>query len=298
MSRDPRKTIRSTAGADDRKRLSPLLDAAYRFDARHGGRLLRGLGKGVFSIFEWLYALAYIPTIRNRIPALDPNLSEVSWIPINQDIPGGGGVALPQEVMDRLIEASNYRVIIDFCACRKVYGCKQYPQEVGCLFMGRSAKRISKSMCREATVADAKAHVRRAIAAGLVPLVGEARADHDLLRIPFEGTLLTSCFCCECCCLSRFLSRGPLGIVDGIMKPVEGFSIAVTDACIGCGVCETKCFIKAIKVFGGRAVINEYCRICGRCVAACPQNAIHLKLDNPHAANDVVARILSRVDLS
>jgi len=275
-----------------------LLDRAYRFDADRGGRVFKRVAGSVFSVFEWLYALAYIPAIRDRIPALDPNLSEVSFLPIHQDIDAGQGLALPLEVMDRLIEASNDRVIIDFCACRKVYGCEQYPQDVGCLFMGRSVKRISKNMCREATVADAKAHVRRAIAAGLVPLVGEARADHDILRIPHEGTLLTSCFCCECCCLSRFFHRGPLQIVDGIMKPVEGFSIAVTDACVGCGVCETNCFIKAVQVVRGRAVINEYCRICSRCVTACPQNAIQLKLDNPHAADAVVARILSRVDLS
>jgi len=32
--------------------------------------------------------------------------------------------------------------------------------------------------------------------------------------------------------------------------------------------------------------------------AACPHNAIKLKLDNPHAVDDVVNRILAKVDLS
>jgi UDP-glucose 4-epimerase len=254
--------------------------------------------KNFFKSFEWLYALAYIPALRDRIPALDPNLSDVFTIPINKDIEGAAGIALPEEVLDRLIDISNYRVILDMCACRKVYGCETYPQDLGCIFMGESAKRIPKDYSREASVDEAKAHVRKALAAGLVPIVGEARADYELLRIPYEGKLLTNCFCCECCCLSRAFRRGPVETVDGIMHPVEGLSVEVTEACVGCGTCVMKCFIKAIQVRAGRAVIDDYCRVCGRCAGACPHNAIKLKLDNPHAVDDVVNRILAKVDLS
>jgi ferredoxin len=298
MALDPRKTVERAATRMYKKRLRPVLktalNAAFQIDTEHGGRMTKGL----FRSFEWIWAMAYVPILRNRIPALDPNLSNVSTIPINKEIEGADGIALPEEVMDRLIEASKDRVIIDFCGCRMIYGCKQYPKELGCLFMGRSTRRISRDFCHEVSVQEAKAHVRRAIEAGLVPIVGEARADHDLLRIPYEGTLLTSCFCCECCCLSRFFRRGPLEIVDGIMHPVEGLSVQVTDDCVGCGVCASSCFISAIRVIAGRAVIDEYCRVCGRCAAACPQNAIKLTLRNPHAVDDVVSRILSKVDLS
>jgi UDP-glucose 4-epimerase len=254
--------------------------------------------KNFFKSFEWLYALAYIPALRDRIPALDPNLSDVSTIPINKDIEGAEGIALPEEVLDRLIDVSNYRVILNACACRNIYGCETYPQDIGCIFMGESAKKIPKDYSREATREEAKAHVRKALAAGLVPIVGEARADHDLLRIPFEGTLLTNCFCCECCCLSRAFRRGPVETVDGIMHPVEGLSVEVTDACVGCGTCVKSCFIDAIQVRAGQAVIDDYCRVCGRCAAACPHDAIKLTLDNPHAVDDVVNRILAKVDLS
>ena len=290
----PRETVQKAARSAYENRLRPAMNAAFKFDAAHGGRMIKSL----FKSFEWLWALAYVPILRDRIPALDPRLSNVSTIPINKDIEGGEGIALPEEVLDRLIEKSNDRVIINLCGCRMIYGCKQYPQDLGCLFMGKSTRRIPRSFCHEATVQEAKAHVRKAVGAGLVPIVGEARADHDLLRIPYEGTLLTSCFCCECCCLSRFFRRGPLEIVDGIMHPVEGLTVQVTDACVGCGTCVSTCFIQAIQVKAGQAVIDEYCRVCGRCAAACPQNAIKLKLENPHAVDDVVNRILSKVNLS
>ena len=270
----------------------------YKFDARHGSKLLKFTAKSVFKIFEYLYALAYVPFIQKRIPALDPEQSDMTWIPINKNIEGSEGIALPEVIIDRLIELSSYRVIIDFCACRKVYTCKHYPEEIGCLFMGESAKLISPKISREITKEEAKTHLRKAVAAGLVPIVGEARADHDLLRIPPEGTLLTCCFCCECCCLSRFFKRGPADIVHGIMEPLEGLSIEITEDCAGCGKCVKKCFIEALELKDGRAVMNEYCTLCGRCAGVCPENAIRLKLDNPKAVDDVITRILGRIDLS
>lgn len=294
MISNPKETVKRLSKTLLDKGVVPAFNAAYEFDRRRGGRMVTKF----FKSFEWLYSLAYIPALRDRVPALDPNLSDVSTIPINKDIEGAEGIALPEEVLDRLIDISNYRVILDGCACRKIYGCKTYPQDLGCIFMGESAKRIPKDYSREASVDEAKAHVRKALAAGLVPIVGEARADYELLRIPYEGKLLTNCFCCECCCLARAFRRGPVNTVDGILHPVEGLSVEVTDACVGCGTCVTKCFISAIQVRAGRAVIDDYCRVCGRCAGACPHDAIKLKLDNPHAVDDVVNRILAKVDLS
>ena len=272
----------------------PAFNAAYEFDRKRGGRLATKFFRSV----EWLYAMAYIPALRDRIPALDPNLSDVSTIPINKDIEGAEGIALPEEVLDRFIDISNFRVILEQCACRAIYGCEHYPKDVGCIFMGESARKIPGDYSREASKDEAKAHVRKALAAGLVPIVGEARADYELLRIPFDGRLLTACFCCECCCLSRAFRRGPVGTVDSIMHPVEGLSVEVTDACVGCGTCVKSCFIEAIQVRADQAVIDDYCRVCGRCAAACPHDAIKLKLDNPRAVDDVVNRILTKVDLS
>ncbi len=281
-----------------KQKMDSVLDKIYRYDAEHNMKIFSFIARGCFKIFGWFYYLAYIPFVRNRIEALDPDESDMTWLPINKNIEGGDGIALPEEVIDRIIEKSNYLVRIDFCACRIAYKCDNYPSEIGCLFMGESAKKISKKMAREVSVEEAKAHARKAVESGLVPIIGEARADHDLLNIPAEHKLMTLCFCCECCCVARFFANGPEDIITGITQPVEGLSIEVTDDCNGCGTCVSKCYLKAISIKNGRSVKSGYCRLCGRCASACPQNAIKLKLDNPKAVDDVVSRVLARVDIS
>lgn len=251
-----------------------------------------------FKSMEYQYALAYIPFLRKKIAAIDPEQSDMTLIPINQDIEGTEGIALPEEVVNRLIDISNYRVAVDFCACRMAYKCENYPQETGCIFMGESAKFISKKHCREISRDEAKAHVKKAVDAGLVPFVGDSRVDHDLLKIPETGRLMTLCLCCECCCLSRFFKRGPADVINGIVEPIDGLTMKVTDDCVGCGDCVDKCFVEGIMIEDDKAVMNEYCVLCGRCAGACPQNAIKLKLTNPNAVDDVVNRITERIDLT
>jgi len=47
------------------------------------------------------------------------------------------------------------------------------------------------------------------------------------------------------------------------------------DACIGCGLCVTRCPQQAISMQDGKAHINQQlCDGCGVCVSVCPVNAI------------------------
>ena len=62
--------------------------------------------------------------------------------------------------------------------------------------------------------------------------------------------------------------------------------IKVTDACVGCGICEKVCPSGSIRVVGGKAVpIPGNCQTCLACVHACPQKAIGLAVPekNPNA---------------
>jgi len=162
--------------------------------------------------------------------------------------------------------------------------------------MGDSAMQIPEKMRREVGVEEAKAHVKKAVEAGLIPITGKARIDNDIFMIPDEGKLLTVCLCCECCCITRFSRYGTQESLESIHHPVEGLSVEVTDACIGCGACVSSCYLNAIEMAGQKAEIGNLCRVCGRCAMHCPQDAIKLKLDNPNAIEDVVQRIESVVD--
>ena len=52
------------------------------------------------------------------------------------------------------------------------------------------------------------------------------------------------------------------------------------DICTGCGKCEASCRFEAIRLFDGKAVVNEYaCEGCGVCAHVCPSKAIRLAPD-------------------
>lgn len=62
--------------------------------------------------------------------------------------------------------------------------------------------------------------------------------------------------------------------------------LRVTDACIGCGICEKVCPASSVHVANGKAVhIPGNCQTCLACAHACPQKAIRLTVPekNPNA---------------
>ena len=79
---------------------------------------------------------------------------------------------------------------------------------------------------------------------------------------------------------------------------MEGVHVEVTDACVGCGTCtDGVCFVDAIALVDGKAVISDECRGCGRCVEVCPESAIKMTIDNSKFVEISIERVSSVVDV-
>jgi UDP-glucose 4-epimerase len=254
-------------------------DAGWR--ARASGALIRGvLG---------------IPGLNRVHPWLREDKTDARWLPINADIQIPGDAPMPLMLLERFIEEASHRVIIDYCGCRKGWHCEDYPVEIGCLMMGESALEIKKFPGREVGAEEARGHARRAVEAGLVPIVGKVRADNYIFDVKDRSRMLTVCFCCECCCVTRFTRYVPLKRLEPLQPRLEGISMQVTESCTGCGKCARHCYIQAIQVVDKKVVIGDYCRACGRCAGACPEGAIEMRIDDPDFLDKTYDRIRSYV---
>ncbi|MGY5858944.1 MAG: 4Fe-4S binding protein [Candidatus Thorarchaeota archaeon] len=205
---------------------------------------------------------------------------------------------LPSEIVHHFIEKANKHWIMNDCICRDAAKCEDYPINYGCLFMGEAVEGINPKLGRIVTKEEAHEYVRKCREAGLVHLIGRNKLDSQWLGVSPGDKLLTVCNCCPCCCLWKMLPDLNPEIGRKITK-MSGVEVKVTDACVGCGTCteEDVCFVNAISMVDGKAVISAECRGCGRCVEVCPNDAIELTIDNPDFMSDSIDRVSSVVDV-
>jgi ferredoxin len=228
--------------------------------------------------------LIYLP--RNRV------------IQVNQTVDTAADMVLPSEVVEYFIERANYHWIMNTCLCRDANECQDYPIDLGCLFLGQATLGINPQLGRQVTKEEALEHVRRCREAGLVHLIGRNKLDTMWLGVGPGEKLLTICNCCPCCCLWRVLPNFAPQIGDKISR-MPGVTVKVSDQCVGCGVCtQDVCFVDAIQLVEGRAVISQACRGCGRCVSVCPQEAINIYIEYDQFVEKSIARISQLVDVA
>lgn len=205
---------------------------------------------------------------------------------------------LPSEIAARFVEEANHLFIMDKCLCREADDCEDYPIGIGCLFMGEAVHQVNPRLGHHVTRQEAHAHLERARAAGLVHMIGRNRIDSVWMAEGPIGKLLTICNCCPCCCLWRVLPDLPAEI-SKYVTAMPGVSVTVTARCVGCGTCaDDVCFVNAIRMTNGRAIIGEGCLGCGRCVEVCPTQAIELSVAGAAFVAESSDRLAPLVDVT
>jgi NAD-dependent dihydropyrimidine dehydrogenase PreA subunit len=219
-------------------------------------------------------------------------------IEINAPIDLPGDMVLPSQIVEHFIEQAHTHWIMNTCICRDGTRCKDYPIDLGCLFLGEAAAGINPKLGRPVAKEEALQHVRRCRDAGLVHMIGRNKLDTVWLGVRPGDRLLTICNCCPCCCLWTMLPHLAPHIGAKVTR-MPGVTVAVNSRCVGCGTCtQDVCFVDAIHLNGDRAAVSEACRGCGRCVEVCPQGAIELSVEPGQFVQASVRRISPLVDLS
>jgi electron transport complex protein RnfB len=202
-----------------------------------------------------------------------PYLFEEGWkvpqlrtIPINESIDHSLHV-LPYENADDILRQQD-KLLVAPCICRQERrlvgeGCDR-PLE-SCLIFGEGVDYYAHNgLGRRIDVQEAKDILVKANEAGLVLQPGNTRTPGNI------------CTCCGCCC-------GVLRTLNTLPRPVDmvvSSFIARVDVekCSGCGVCVTRCQMRAVIVDDDKAVINyDRCIGCGLCVSTCPTHALTLE---------------------
>jgi len=218
-------------------------------------------------------------------------------IRVDQAVADLDQTVLPSQVVEHFINEANYHFLMHTCICREAEGCRDYPIELGCLFLGEAALGINPRLGRRVTKEEALDHARKCREAGLVHLIGRGKLDTVRFNVGPGEKLLTICNCCPCCCLWKIL---PLvsGAISEKVHRMPGVRVWVNENCTGCGQCASDtCFVSAITMDGSRAMIGEACRACGRCVSVCRESAITLSFEAQHPVQDSIARLAPLVNI-
>jgi len=225
-------------------------------------------------------------------------LTQNKVIKVDKTIDKQEEYVMPSQVLEHFINKANYHWIMDFCICRSSMDCKDYPSELGCLFLGEAILGINPQLGRRVSKEEALDHLKQCQEAGLVHMIGRNLLDKQWLGVDPGDKLMSICNCCPCCCLWRMAPVLHPNIGSKVHK-MPGVEVKVGDKCIGCGTCaEGSCFVDAIHLVGKCAVISKECRGCGRCVEICPQNAIELTINDEEYINKTIKLLESLVDVT
>jgi len=223
---------------------------------------------------------------------------KASFIPVDEDIEIPPGVVAPGQIVRDYITRASHRTIVHECPCRSGEGCENAPRDLGCMILGDGALEVDPSVGYQATVEQGLAHLDRALEAGLLPMIGHLRVDKVVFGVRRFERMLTLCFCCRCCCITRSGMRNLVSAYPDALVRLEGVRVAVTGDCAGCGECVPGCPVQNVSIVDGVARIGEMCLGCGTCVATCTSGSIEMTIEpGSSMVEDLRRRVEAGVDI-
>lgn len=232
---------------------------------------------------------------------LDSKNTRLTYIPLNVSLEAPESTVAPVSIAEHFIRKSSHRFLMSYCPCRDANDCSNFPQDIGCLWIGGAAAEINAppKMGRLVSVEEGIAHLHRARAAGLVPFFGKFKADALCMGINKEHKrFMTMCFCCSCCCIFKYIRHGRPEFKNMVHR-IQGLTVNVdSNMCVGCGECTKTCLFGNVALVNDKACISGECNGCGFCAEACPNKAISLKIEHPFSIEDTINRIADAVDVA
>lgn len=287
--------------------LSRHLEAMFRkggvFSKTKNGKRVYALAPFVMGIYEMQHDRLtpdfiekfniYTNDKNFGVEFLSTERPQIRTIPISESIMPSHKVNTYDQV-ESIVNTSREPFVIVECICRKKKtleggSCKMTRRKETCLAMGDAGNiALDLGFGRRITRDEALAHIAQSQKEGLV-LQPSNTKDAEFL-----------CSCCGCCC-------GMLEMHHLVPNPnrywATNFHVTVDQAlCNGCGVCEKRCQVNAIRVnpkTSSAKVDPRMCLGCGVCVPTCPQKALALaenaqKIEPPQTIEALFDEIMEK----
>lgn len=220
------------------------------------------------------------------------------YIPINQSLGTFEKKVLPVKVFKHFIDKASNIIIMHHCGCRVANDCQNYDKSIGCMGLGDDTSKLllTEDKGYVATKEEALEHVKRAVDAGLIPLIGRAMDEGVGFGVKDTGKMMTACFCCPCCCVDIKIMKHGSSKLSAFLHRIEGLEVMVDEElCVGCGNCIEACVWNGMEMIDGKAHVSERCLGCGRCENACPNDAISITFNDPSNVDALIDELDSHV---